>query len=233
MGVENGAARMIEFFSQVWQALWAALTFDVAALAPLVRAQADVWQATLVILTVALLAGISVLLGDSVTLFANHVKPARFFLTLVVNGILFALELFVWAVTIWLCAILFYGKQDSLLEVFLVVCLGSAPLVFGFLILVPYFGEGIRWFLRVYSWLVTLVLVAVQYQFSIGPAIVCSVGGWLLIQVFSVLFARPLDAVQDWVWRNATGTSGVVTFDRQIQFLTQQLRQNARTDAKP
>lgn len=221
---------MIGFIAQVWQALIAALTFNLDVIEPLVHAPADAIWTTQIIASVAVLAGISVLLGDSVTLFANRVKPARFVVTLVVSGLVFALELFVWALTIWLCAAFFYDKPRPLMEIFLIVCLGSAPLVFGFLIVIPYLGEGIRWFLRAYSWLITLALIALEYQFGALPAIVCTVGGWLLIQVFGALLARPRATLQDWVWRNTTGTSGVVTFDRQIQELTQRLQQNAGAD---
>ena len=68
---------MLEFFGQVWQALIAALTFDQAVLAPLMANPLSG-----VMFTIALLAGISQLLGDSVVLFVNRVKPARVAVTL-------------------------------------------------------------------------------------------------------------------------------------------------------
>lgn len=217
---------MAEFFAQVWQVLVGALTFDAALLAPVLAAPMRTNEYTAVILTIALLAGFSELLGDSVVWFVNRVRPARFLVSLAVDAVLFVVKLFFWAFTIWFVARMIFNAERAIGDVFLAVCLGSAPFVFGVFIFLPYLGHGLRWVLSVYSWLLTVLLVALEYQFGIVPAIVCTLGGWLLIQLAGALLTRPRELFQDWLWRKTTGVPTLVTFDEQILELTRQMQQN-------
>ncbi|NTU86055.1 MAG: hypothetical protein HGA45_43130, partial [Chloroflexales bacterium] len=51
-----------------------------------------------VITLIAILGGASLLIGQSVILFVNRVRPARFAISLLVNGLVFTISLVVWAV---------------------------------------------------------------------------------------------------------------------------------------
>jgi hypothetical protein len=217
----------MEFIAQVWQTLTAALTFDAAQLEAMLAAPLRTNEYTAAILTVALLAGISELLGDSVVWFVNRVRPARFFVSLALNGILFVVKLLFWAFTIWLVARVIFNAERALGDVFLAVCLGSAPFVLGVFIFLPYLGQGLRWVLSVYSWLLTVLLVALEFQFGIAAAIVCTLGGWLLIQIADALLARPREVFQDWMWRKTTGAPPLVAFDEQSAELARRLSRNA------
>lgn len=217
---------MLEFLAQVWQLWVGALTFDAELLAPILAAPLQTNEYTAVILTIALVAGISELLGDSVVLFVNRVRPARFLVSLALNGILFVVKLMFWAVTIWFVARVIYGAERVPGDIFLLVCLSSAPFVFGVFVFLPYLGQGLRWVLSVYSWLLTVFLVALEYQFGVVPAIVCTLGGWLLIQIAGAVLTRPRELFHDWVWRKTTGAPTLVTFDEQILELTRRMVQN-------
>lgn len=221
---------MMEFFAQVWQVLWSALTFDAAQLEIFLAAPFSTNPYTAAILTLALLAGVSELLGDSVVWFVNRVTPARFLVSLALNGILFVVKLMFWAFTIWLVARWLYGAERAVGDIFLVVCLGSAPLVFGVFVFLPYLGLGLRWLLNIYSWLLTVLLVALEYQFGVVPAIVCTLGGWLLIQFAGVVLTRPREMFQDWLWRKTTGAPTLVSFEAQSAELTRRLWRD--TDAQ-
>lgn len=217
---------MSEFLVQVWQLWVGALTFDAALLGPILAVPLWASEYTGAVLTIALAAGISKLLGDSVVLFVNRVKPARFLVSIALNGILFVVKLFFWAFTIWLAARLIFGAERAPGDIFLLVCLGSAPYVFGVFDFMPYLGHGLRWVLGVYSWLVTVFLVTLAYSFSPVSAVVCTLGGWLLIEIASAMLARPREMAQDWLWRKTTGAPTMVTFDEQIEELTQRLQYN-------
>ncbi len=223
---------MGEFIAQVWQLLAGALTFDAAALGAALAAPLRTNPYTAAILTIALLAGISELSGDSVVWFVNRVRPARLVVSLALEGVLVVVKLFFWAFTIWLVARAFFGTERTLGDIFLAVCLGSAPFVFGVFIFLPYLGQGLRWLLSVYSWLLTVLLIALELQFGVVPAIVCTLGGWLLIQIAGVALTRPRELFQDWAWRKTTGAPSLVTFDAQIEELTRHLPDAARAGQK-
>ncbi|RIK22627.1 MAG: hypothetical protein DCC52_13605, partial [Chloroflexi bacterium] len=76
------------FIAQVWQLLVGALTFDAAQLGAALAAPLQTNPSTAVILTIALLAGISELLGDSVVWFVNRVRPTRLVVSLALEGVL-------------------------------------------------------------------------------------------------------------------------------------------------
>lgn len=220
------------FIAQVWQLLVSALTFDAAQLGAALAAPLQTNPYTAVILTIALLAGISELLGDSVVWFVNRVRPTRLVVSLALEGVLVVVKLFFWAFTIWLVARALYATERALGDIFLAVCLGSAPFVFGVFIFLPYLGQGLRWLLSVYSWLLTVLLVALELQFGVVPAIVCTLGGWLLIQIASAVLTRPRELFQDWAWRKTTGAPPLVAFDAQLEELTRRLQGDARAQPK-
>src|SRR5512136_1547969 len=102
-------------------------------------------------LGVAMLAGASVLVGDSVVLFANRVRPSRFVAGLALNGVLFALSLAIEGITIWLVAKYLFGARQSLGLAVLVAFVGRAPLVFGFLSMAATLGPYVGWLLHFWS----------------------------------------------------------------------------------
>ena len=138
------------FFQVLWTTIVGALTLDANALMSSLAQPYASWIAV----CVALLAGISRLVGDSVALFINHVSPHRVGMALLGSGVTFVLELALWAVSIWLIATAFFGVDKSLSVALMVVALASAPWLLGFLVFVPYLGELVRWVLRIWSWLI-------------------------------------------------------------------------------
>lgn len=211
---------MLEFISTLWNAIIAALTFDVSTLLTL----AHTGGASTSIFSIAILAGFGQLIGNSVVLLVHHVTRPRLLVTLLVDAFQFAGELLFWAVSIWLIAQLVYGETRPLGLVLALVCLGSAPLVFGFWIVIPYLGKAMRWFLRGYSWVVTLLLIRVEYDFGVLAAVVCTLTGWLLIEVLRAVFAGPWQSVRDAIWGRLTGAPGIVTFEHRTAELSRRLR---------
>jgi hypothetical protein len=155
-------------------------------------------------LGVAVLAGISVLIGDSVVLFANRVRPARFVAGLALNGVLFALSVAIEGITIWLVARYLFGERQPLGLAVLIVFLGSAPLVFGFFIMAATLGPHVGKLLRTWSWLIVVVAVRDGFRLALWEALVCVLLAQAFIWLINVAFRRPLGAVNEGVWRAVT-----------------------------
>lgn len=173
----------------------------------------------------ALLAGLSLTIGQSVILFANGVSRTRFVLCLLLFAVVFVAGLLTWGVSIWVIAT--YGLRLSLPRdsIALAICLGQAPLLFGFLVLVPYLGSSIRRILEAYS--LVIVLAALSALFEIRPLTAVAIGGlgWALETLTLSLLQRPLAGMRLWLWQVASG--------RPVYLAPHELRQSLATEGRP
>ena len=150
------------------------------------------------------LAGLSSTLGQSVVLFANRVKLRRFLFSLVMFAISVVVSAFLWAVAIWLLVNWLTDNTWLLIDVWTGVALSYAPLVFGFLILLPYLGRIIDDILRVWVLLAMLTGSLAFYPENLGGVVLAGILGWVSLYLLSSL---PLWVrVQEWYWRFSTGT---------------------------
>jgi hypothetical protein len=161
----------------------------------------------LLALGVAMLAGISVLIGDSVVLFVNRVRPTRFAAGLALNGVLFAVSLAVEGGTIWLVARYGFGARQPLGMAVLIVFLGSAPLVFGFFSMAATLGPYVSRLLRVWSWLIVVLAVRDGFRLALWEALACVLLAQALIWGMTLAFRRPLGAINEGVWKAVTQAS--------------------------
>lgn len=189
--------------ASLWCLIQGALAFDPAVFQT-VQGNPAARSLTLFIL---LIAGISVELGQSVVLFLNKVRPGRFVISLVAGGIFFILSAFIWTGTIWLIATYGFHTQAPFADVFRTVSLGYAPAVFGVLILLPFLGNPIHRVLYVWTLLAIITGVMVTFQFSFWQALTCSLLGWIMIEVLTHFFDKPLHALDNWSWRIITGAA--------------------------
>ncbi len=143
-------------------------------------------------LVIVLLAGLSEAIGQSVMLFANEVKPRRMIISLVLSAFLFLGGYVLWVVSIWLLAVLLFRPEISLINVIRAVGLGYAPLLFGFLGVLPYFGVGTLTLL--YFWAFTAIVSAVSVTMDLTTlqAVLVSVGGGLIILRLRATMGKPL-----------------------------------------
>lgn len=129
------------FVSAVWN-----VAVGVLKLAPNAFLAADAltggWKVALVIV---FLAGLSDMLGQSVVLFANRVTPRRFTVSLLMSALVLVISAVVWIGSIWLVLRFIFGLEGRFYRVFVVVSLSYAPLLFGFLSLLPYLGAVPGW----------------------------------------------------------------------------------------
>lgn len=191
------------FVGYVWRGIGMALELN-PRLLPIVETYP---QSRSVILVIAILAGASQLLGQSVVLFVNRVRPGRFALSLFTNGLLFAISLLVWGFTIWLAGRWIFDVTQPVGVTIRIVALGSAPFVFGFLVLIPYLGTFIGRVLWVWSLLIVVAGVSFLFQIGFIRALVCVGLGWLIMMLMTATIGKPIIALRNRVWQRIVGSS--------------------------
>ena len=170
---------------------------------------ADVHNQTDVLLLsfmVVLLAGLSEAIGQSVVLFVNEVKPRRFVASLIVSAILFAGGYVLWVSSTWAVAAVLFRPEASILDVMRAVGIGYAPLLFGFLSLIPYFGRGINNVLYFWAFIAIVSAVSITLDLSFVRAVVVSIAGGLMILRLRATFGKPLVKLARRVRNVAAGT---------------------------
>lgn len=161
----------------------------------------------LLTLGIAVIGGVSQLLGQSVILFVNRVKPGRFAVSLLLGGLVYFIGILVWGTAIWLSSRLLFRVDDSYATVLRMVTLGAAPFVFGFLVLIPYAGAFIGRVLGVWSLLIVLAAVNFTYGFTFWQGAVVVTLGWLLMMLLSNTIGKPVVALRNVMFRKVVGTS--------------------------
>jgi hypothetical protein len=194
---------MLEFLRYVWLGITRSMALDVRV----AEIVAQYPQTGLVTLTIALIGGAGLLLGQSVILFVNRVRPARFALTLLLNGIIFAISLLIWGVAIWAIGSLLFPAEPALTIVLRLVALSAAPYVFGFLVLIPYLGEFVYRVLSVWSSVIAAGATAYSFRVDWWPAFLVVGLSWLAIWILSNTLGRPVLALRNRIWRAAAGTN--------------------------
>ena len=194
-------AAVVQFFGAVFQGIAEANRLNPRVFELVAQYRASGW----VILAIAVLGGASLLLGQSVILFVNRVTPGRFVLSLLINGVLFALSLLSWAAAIWLISRAL-GSPMPFGPVARMVGLGAAPYIWGFLVFLPWAGPTIGRVLAVWSLLVVLAGLMQLYGAPFLTALLVVGSGWLLITVLTSTVGRPIVALRNRLARLVTGS---------------------------
>lgn len=201
---------MLEFFQGVgdylyhlWRLIVQAMFLNPETFANVERLP----RSGLLTLGIAIIGGISQLLGQSVILFVNRVKPGRFAFSLLLNGLTYFIGIMVWGTAIWLSSRVLFRVDDSYATVLRMVTLGAAPFVFGFLVLIPYAGVFIGRVLGVWSLLIVLTAVNFTYGFAFWQGAVVVTLGWLLMMLLSNTIGKPVVALRNVMFRKVVGTS--------------------------
>lgn len=198
---------LLGFLEALARAIRGVLTLDTSLGDWLSEYSLAAWVAV----TIAVLAGASTLLGNSVVLFLNRVRGWRFGISLLLNGLGFVALYVVQALVIAVVGYLVTGERLSLLLAAQAVLLSTAPLLFGFFELIPYLGTGIARVLQAWGVVALWAVVGALYQVGRWTALLVTLLGWGAMQLLSWLLARPLTALGRWVWRLSTGNPTILT----------------------
>ena len=154
-------------------------------------------------IVVVLLAGLSQTFGQSVMLFINRVRPLRFLLSVAIAAVLFLFNYNFWVFSTWLVAKWLFGVNFPLIAVIKTLGFSYAPLLLGFLIVIPYFGMPILIVLSIWTLLAIANGLGAISHLSIWQAFECCLGGWLALQlsqrVVGKAIARITSSIVDWV----------------------------------
>lgn len=194
---------MFEYLWSVWRAIQLGMRLSPDTVQIVETHPNAIWIA----FGVVMVAGISLLLGQSVILFMNQVSPGRFAISLISNGIWLVVGWLFWAITVWVIGNELFSQDVPLRIMLALIGLSYAPFVFGFLILMPYLGPFVQRVLYVWSFIIALR--SVEYLFRVGfvQALVCVGIGWLLLMLMSSTIGRPIVALRNWIWHAITKTS--------------------------
>ena len=152
---------------------------------------------------VVLLAGLSQTLGQSVMLFVNRVRPLRFVLSVAIAAVIFVFNYNFWVLSTWLVAKWIFKVDLSLIEVIKTLGFSYAPLLLGFLMMIPYFGMPILIVLSIWTLMAIATGLGAISDLGIWQAFECCLGGWLVLQISQRIFgkaiARLVSNIVDWV----------------------------------
>lgn len=192
-----------EYFGLVFEAIGYTLRLDPRVYSEVILHP----EGAAIIRGIVFLAGMSMLLGQSLMLFVNRVRRGRFLLSLVINGLVFLITYAVWGIFVAFIAWLMFDVNIvELVIILFLVGLSTAPLVFGFLILIPYMGPAIGKVLSV--WQLLIMTTTVQFTFDVGfiQAAVCVGLSWLLMLILSNTIGVPVVKLRNFTYRKITGS---------------------------
>lgn len=197
----------MDFLSSLGRAIVGVWTLDPTMVDWFRTADSQAWIAV----TIAALAGISTLLGNSVVLFWNHIRGWRFAMSLLINGVAMVCLLLAQAVVITLIGWLATGHPTSFRTTAIAVMLSTAPLIFGFAELAPYVGPGIARVLQVWSLLALVGIVRAVFEVGYWQGLLIAIVGWLIMQGLSWLLAKPLTWLGNRLWVRLSGQPTLLT----------------------
>ena len=206
------------YFDALFQVIGYALTLDPRLYEFVATNPRSSW----LVVGIVFLSGASVLIGQSVVLFVNRVRRGRFIFSLALNGIMYIISYFVWGVTIAVIGLLLFEFNPGPWAIVRMVGLSTAPLIFGFFILIPWMGPFIGRILNVWGFLILVSVVEFGFQVGLIGALVTVGLGWLAMMLLNNLVGKPIVAMRNKMWQKVAGT----TLDASSQDLLLQFSQS-------
>lgn len=206
------------YFDYLFQVIRYALTLDPRLYGFVAANPRSSW----LVLGVVFLAGASVLLGQSAVLFVNRVRRGRFLFSLLLNGIMYVISYFIWGVTISLIGRFLFEFDPGPWPIVRMVGLSTAPLIFGFFILIPWMGPFIGKILNIWGFLILVSVVQFGFQVGLIGALVTVGLGWLAMMLLNNLVGKPIVAIRNRIWQKVAGS----TLDATAQDLLLQFSQS-------
>lgn len=196
--------------------------------APAFVAAATSAKAQSAAITIAFLAGVSEMLGQSVILVINRVALYRFVASLAFTGMTYLTSAMIWALSAFLIVPLTTTLEvGDLSSVIGVVALAFAPRLFGVLALAPYFGVALGNILEVWAMVLVVFGLSVTTGLPLHAAMLCGALGWLasyaLRAFLGHILAKPLRRVRIAVAGTALDRSPQHIIDELVETLKKSL----------
>ncbi|WP_460202860.1 hypothetical protein [Scytonema sp. NUACC21] len=168
---------------------------------------------------IVLIAGFSQAVGQGIVLFINRVKPLRFFLSLLIASVLFTFTVVFWGLSTWLVTLILFKTNTSYGVLWSTLGFAYAPLVFSFLVALPYLGVPIQILLSIWTLLVFVTGWRVSLNLNVWEAVWCGVLGWIAFQIAQRTIGRPIAMLGKWLSNTAAGTQLVTDMQGLEQLL--------------
>lgn len=193
---------LARYFVYLWGTLTHALWLDPGVFDFVEQYPQSAW----LVAGIVFLAGASTLLGQSAVLFVNRVRRSRFVISLITNGIVFLISYIAWGLIVYIVGRILFQLDPPLGQFVRMVGLSTAPLVFGFFVLIPWMGPFLGKVFSVWSFLILLVIVEHQFQIGFWGALLCVGLGWLASLALTNTIGRPIVAMRNKVFQLVTGS---------------------------
>ncbi|MGB3954390.1 MAG: hypothetical protein WBL05_03775 [Brooklawnia sp.] len=180
---------------------------DVLRLSPqaLERADRFGWS---VPIGIAVVAGMSLLVGQSLVLAINRVGRRRGVLTMVTSGAGQVLIAVVEAVMVWAVAIVLLDEPPRVSELLPTVLVSFAPQWLGFLVLLPFTGTGIARLLQVWHLLALWVMLTPVLDAGRPAALLVAAAAWLVTEAIDALVEHSPLRLRERLFRLVSGSAG-------------------------
>ena len=170
-------------------------------------------------LIIVLIGGFAQALSQGIVLFINRVSPLRSMLTLIIAGLLFAFDFYFWSVSTWWIAETTLGESLALVDIFRTLSWSYAPMMFGLLVVLPYFGMPIYSVLTTWTLIAMNVGMATITPLSYWQAFECGFVGWLIIQILQRTIGYPIRQLELGITSQVAGSDLLLTAEELRQQL--------------
>ncbi len=146
-------------------------------------------------LTIAFLAGVSEMLGQSVILVVNRVALYRFLASLVFTGVTYLVTALIWTFSaIAIAPLTRVGAIDlsDTAGVLAIVSLAFAPRLLGVFSIAPYFGVAFGNVLEAWAMVLAIFGLRVALDMPLGAAVFCGGAGWLVAYLLRTFLGHAL-----------------------------------------
>lgn len=206
-------------FDSIWDVLGGILVLNPEAFQAIRQLPGDYTDTVAFLIVFA--AGLAQAVAQSIILFANRVKPLRFFISLLLAALLFVFGYLFWSLSIWLTSLWVLRAPIPWQVVSDVLAFSYLPLILSFLGALPYLGVPILRLLSVWNLLAVVVGFSVLAQLT-ARAAVWHVGlGWLVLLVLQQTVGQPVVNLGRWLTNKVAGVKLVVN-RRQLEALITQ-----------
>ena len=173
---------------------------------------------------VVFLAGASLLLGQCFALFLVAASPIGFVLGLIFSGLSLMVRLGLWMIFSVFFASLLFGVVNSPWDFVSVIFVATAPLVFGFLAVLPSIGVVILYIL--YGWTCLTMMYGLFYgaQVPFLPGAVCMLSGWIAVSFLERMFFTRSKTAKSGGFLFASRQLSRFTSDQVLDFVKQRVR---------
>ncbi len=181
-------------------------------------------------LVVVLMAGFSEAVAQSIVLFANRVKPVRFFFSWGIDAFLFVFGYAFLVMSTWAVLLLPHAPRIPLSALALVLALSYAPRLFSFVGALPLLGPPLLMLLRVWHLLAMIVGVSAVSGVDFVRATTYVGLGWIVMVLASQSFGKPIAELGA---RIVDAVAGVQLVGDEQVIVGRALAATARDDQRP